>query len=104
MEPRRRISGLNRRRRGRNRGSWIRPRRGRRKGIRFGGLAREKRVKRGGEDGSPNKEESLAEIALHSAKANPTPETIKKKPCTCGGGGGELDATPSIPIEPSPGE
>jgi hypothetical protein len=67
-------------------------------------LAREKRVKRGGEDGSPNKEESLAEIALHSAKANPTPETIKKKPCTCGGGGGELDATPSIPIEPSPGE
>lgn len=54
------------------------------------------------EDGSPNKEESLAEIALHSAKANPTPETIKKKPCTTcgGGGGGELDATPSIPIEP----
>jgi hypothetical protein len=43
---------------------------------------------------------SLAEIALHSAKANPTPETIKKKPSTCGGGSGELDATPSIPIEP----
>ena len=45
-----------------------------------------------------NRRESRRRNSSHSAKANPTPETIKKKPSTCGGGG-ELDASPSIPIE-----